>query len=593
MPKKSTPYSLLVAAILSLSVLPITTSQAQLSKANRILIERGLQLQGMVQWDDFFHLDTYSNANYTSINWIWKSNPSLMGPAPGFPWARWVSDLADMPPQTDEDPYMPQLVTLQLGDEWNLQDGQTRTNLIDWFVAVRDNWPNTILYHNNYSGQADDPALGDFIPKARPDMLCFDGYPFMSVWDINEPNHTGPPIGGPFTSWYGELRRYRQWAINSQIPFAAYMQTFHAYQDYDQHVYRNPSLSELHLNTFAALAFNAKVLIGFTYNNGATSLFDILPNGYSGDTYTNAVYQEQVEVNRRARNLGKALVYLKPVYDLHNTNTVTPPPGPGSDDPTFPNGYTTSMMFFRGKIFSGGVTNFTPVPNSFLNDPSTQNPANPTGIGYTWWEFNKNDPYLTGWAVTNKGAIKNGGFVGDVILAWFKLLDDSFDGPNFTNEIYFMVVNALTDTNGTPADCLQEVRLTFMNSFASAVVLDPATGQLQTNTLASIGGGTRRQLVLTLNGGDAALFKLNDGAPFVGYAPPARPQLSLRLQSAIPTITVQGTIGAHYQLQTASEIPATTWTTVSNFVLFASPYAIQDEGFSDAASRFYRVVATP
>src|SRR6185369_17861023 len=156
-----------------------------------ILIERGLQLQGMVQWDDFFHLDTYSNANYTSINWIWKSNPSLMGPAPGFPWARWVSDLADMPPQTDEDPYMPQLVTLQLGDEWNLQDGQTRTNLIDWFVAVRDNWPNTILYHNNYSGQADDPALGDFIPKARPDMLCFDGYPFMSVWDINEPNHTG------------------------------------------------------------------------------------------------------------------------------------------------------------------------------------------------------------------------------------------------------------------------------------------------------------------------------------------------------------------------------------------------------------------
>src|ERR1019366_9148827 len=44
-------------------------AQAQLSKGYQILLNRGLQLQGLVQYADSFHLDTYSNANYTSINW--------------------------------------------------------------------------------------------------------------------------------------------------------------------------------------------------------------------------------------------------------------------------------------------------------------------------------------------------------------------------------------------------------------------------------------------------------------------------------------------------------------------------------------------
>src|SRR5258708_1147659 len=82
------------------------------------------------------------------------------------------------------------------------------------------------------------------------------------------------------------------------------------------------SHSELRLNTSIAAAFNGQVLIGFTYNSGATTLVAILPNGYSGDLYTNALYGEQADVNRRARNLGNTLIYLKPVYDLHNTNDV-------------------------------------------------------------------------------------------------------------------------------------------------------------------------------------------------------------------------------------------------------------------------------
>lgn len=590
MPRKT----LLSWGALAISLVLIAPQlRAQLSKANQILISRGLQLQGLVQWDDFFHLDTYSNANYNTIDWGWQSSSSLMGAAPGVPWSRWVSGLTNMPPQNGEDAYLSNLVMLQLGDEWFLDDGPTRTNLINWFNSVSTNWPNTILFHNNYGGQASDGALADLIAKAHPDMLSFDVYPFLSVWDGTATNHTGPAIGGPYTGWYGELRRYRQWGINAQIPFSAYMQTFHSVEDYDQRVYRYPSPSEMRLNTFAALAFNAKSLIGFTYNSGATTLFDILPNGYSGDTYPGTNYTEQADINRRAKNLGKALVCLQPVYDLHNPNDSNPPPGPASGNVNFPDGYTTSMMLVRGHYIGGGVTNFSAPPNSFLADPdvASANPANPGSLSYTWWEADKNDLYLRGWVVTNKAAIKNSGLPGDVIISWFRPLDESFDGPNYTNEVYFMVVNALTDTFGTPADCMQEIRLNFLNTFSSIVMLDAESGQLQTNTLPIV--STRRQLVLDLNGGDAVLFKIADGAPFVGFVPPSRPQLTFQMQSGTPTITIQGTIGAHYELQSSPTLQNPNWTALTNFMLPSSPFQFTDATASNADTHFYRAVGIP
>src|SRR5436189_3269434 len=80
---------------------------AQLSKGHQILINRGLQIQGIVSTYDTFHLSMLSNANYTTVNWLWNSPRSysgsmpLLGAAPGFPWARWVADETDMPPLGD------------------------------------------------------------------------------------------------------------------------------------------------------------------------------------------------------------------------------------------------------------------------------------------------------------------------------------------------------------------------------------------------------------------------------------------------------------------------------------------------------------
>ncbi len=561
---------------------------AQLGKAARILANRGVEIQGMVEWDDFFHLDTYSNMNYTSVNFFSTSEPSLLGPPPGFPWGRWVTDITQMPPapqqgDAPESAYMSQLLSLELADELFLDDGPTRTNEINWFNTVRSNFPNTILYINNYGGQVSDAILGDMISKGQPDMICFDEYPFTSQYDTNYTNDIGQPYSWPFTSWFGELWRYRQTALNYGITYATYMQTFNSVEGYDTRVYRNPSPSELRFNISAALAFNAKVLIDFVYNTGASSIFFIDRTnfvGYSGDLYTNALTAEKADANHRAVILGRSLACLKPVPDLHNPNDVNPPPGPASGNVNFPDGTTTSILILKG---NPGTTTNTSEPVGFVDDPPLPKSA-------SWWEASKNDPYLAGWAITNKGVV-NGGVAGQVIMSWFKPADENFDGPSYNNEVYIMVVNALTSTNGTAADCLQEITLNFFNTFSSIVMLDPETGLLSTNTLPIV--STRRRLVLDLNGGDAALFKFADGAPFVGHVAPGPARLSAQMQGNYPAITFQGTALARYQLQSSSAPNGAGWTSIGSVLLTNSPATLLDTSATGNSATFYRVVGIP
>ena len=528
----------------------LISADAAVSKGQLILLDRGFQVQGIVTRDDVFQLSTYQNANYTSINWLWDSNPSSMGAAPGFPWSRWVRNESEMPPLGSEASYLSQLVLLQLGDEWNLNDPIVRDRAVAWFGAIRAAFPNTILYMNNYGGQVGDSQLSNFISRARPDMLCFDAYPWRS--DYGSRN----PLPGPPTSWYGDLRRYREHARGANLPLATYMQTFHAVQDYDQTVYRDPSGSELRLNHSAALAFNAKVLIDFTYNTGASSLF----TSPGGDTTPTPLLADKRDANLRARNLGKALLRLKPIADATNQ-------------------YTTSMIFLRGTNSSG-----TPnaIPISFVADPQAPN-------SYTDWVFARNDPYLTGWEVTNRGT-KNAGRRGDVIISWFQPLDESMDGPDHANQIYLMVVNGLSDPAGSAADCLQEIKLNFAFSAGITAIdlLDPLTGLLQTLTLPMVSG--RRQLTLNLIGGDGALFKFSNGAPFVGITPiPAK--LNVSRQAGVPALNVQGAIGSRYQLEVSPGL--TNWSNWVSVLLPTSPYSIQDPDGTNLPQRFYRARNVP
>jgi len=133
-----------------------------------------------------------------------------------------------------------------------------------------------------------------------------------------------------------------------------------------------------------------------------------------------------------------------------------------------------------------------------------------------------------------------------VIVSWFKPLDESFDGPGYTNETYMMVVNGLTDPTGTAADCLQEMRLNFHSSVAAIEMLNPLTGVAELQWLTLTNG--LRQLVLNLNGGDAALFKFADGAAFVGVPltpVTGSPVLTLHPISRVNVLGTDATFTAH------------------------------------------------
>ena len=165
------------------------------------------------------------------------------------------------------------------------------------------------------------------------------------------------------------------------------------------------------------------------------------------------------------------------------------------------------------------------------------------------------------------------------------------DGVTYSNQVYMMVVNGLTDPTGIAADCLQTINLDFSNlsgSLTNLIMLDPLTGRLQTNGLPVF--STKRRLSLRLNGGDAVLFKFNTGAPFVGfYSEPAR--LTARLQGGQPTFSIEGTVGTQYEVQITSSLASTNWTTLTNLLLPSSPHGYTDATTAGATTRFYRTVA--
>ena len=151
--------------------------------------------------------------------------------------------------------------------------------------------------------------------------------------------------------------------------------------------------------------------------------------------------------------------------------------------------------------------------------------ANNPNAAFTQWQSNKNDPYLRGWTITNTGTKNidpNTGakLPGDVLLSWFKVLDESFDGPS-TNEIYFILLNGLTDPTGSAADCTQNIRLNFLSTMPGIQMLNPDTGNVDLINVPIDPTTGRKLWDVTLGGGEAALFKFNDGAPFVGIPEPA------------------------------------------------------------------------
>jgi hypothetical protein len=450
------------ASILLLTLARTLHADIPLDKGHQLILDRGLQIQGTVMPFDQFHLDTLYGANYTSPNFAWDSNTDWMGAAPGIPWGRWLHYETESDLKPNEQPYKSQLLSLCIGEEQDLNDPTVRQNTIDWFNNNRAKFPNTLLYVNSWGSQIYNNNLPDFITGGKPDMISFDTYPW------------GTPTG--FAQFCTDANKYRKIANAFGIPFSVYLQTFHDYQ------YRDTSASELRLNQFAAWTFGAQFANTFTYNSGASSLFD---NSMGGDNAPNFRYDAIKETTRQSRNLGPALIRL----------------------------VSTDVRFVPGRHMENGVNTLNAIPYDLTN----------------WSPGAGGDSHITAVSVRSSSELNNT-LKGDILLGFFKVLREDMDGPA-ANEQYFMVTNALVDPNGTPVQTKQTIDLTF--DFAGTTInsllrLSRLTGLTEVVPLTSL-GGTLYKFSLVFEGGTGELFKYNDGAPFVGIDAIPEPALSFLL----------------------------------------------------------------
>jgi hypothetical protein len=466
--------------------LPSSAQIAGLDKGHQILIDRGLQISGLIALtSDSFHLSTMQTGGFTMPLWAWNSDVSALGGAGGAPWGRWV----DYPNENDltpaEQPYKSSLLQIQVGDEQDIiNDPAVRAATTAWFNNNRSKFPSAILSINRGAGDgsaAEATSTANWIAEAQPDMISFDWYPFNynPTLDPNFPNRRWNWY------WYSVAQRYRRQALGTSIgatfgtagnaprPYGTYLQTYKTAPAPDEDK-RTPSDSEMRLQTFAALTMGYTDLSCFTYNSGSSTLFD--PPS-TGDNSPAPAYYQFKETARQARNLSPALTRL---------------------------------------ISKGANTRFIAGRNS------TNTANNPLPLDWRAWAAgSEGDPFITAISATNLSSA-NGGQRGDVLIGYFNPLLESFDGPDYSNELYFMITNGLSDTTALVVDARQLITINFdfkNSGIDSLLRLSRESGLVEQVPL--ISDGTRKyHLSLTLDGGTGDLFKFNDGSPFVGFYVP-------------------------------------------------------------------------
>lgn len=581
--RKLSGISVSAGSVLAMAVLFGTSAaQAQtLSKVDRLLQQYGYQLgANSYPGGTFFFnghdvggnfVPGFTQANYTTAGW----NYDDPWPAPGnsqvlipftdnagvaitAPWSMWLKVPANSGDHSISDQisvyssHLSNLVSASVGDEgyWE-SDSTVSANYVAAFQAAQADprLDNTILYTNEFIGQSqlDAGGVSNFIQQAHPDMMSFDWYPFtngnIGATDDSQIMNT------PFDSWYTEMRFYRDVTLdnsyqpsdpNYSVAFGIYRQVYST----DDGT-RRPSATEYAMETFTAMAFNAKQQMDFVYNGSASQLFT--DTNQSGTT---PFYYTVQHVNQEAQNLGRSMVYLTPMD--------------ANPDPNWATG-TPDILFLRGQQVSGNTTTPNTLPNGFQPNGGKANAGYSSWIsGYKVaqsWTTSANDPWTTGFGQANIGgtvgqytnaAGKPAAATGDVLVSWFRplgltkqqVMDPT--SPDYGN-IYFMIVNAFSTPTANPGDCLQNIHLDFSDwpmaageTIPSIQYIDPTTGQVVTvyedqtgmmvtnatiepagtvllsNTAGDPTNHTGKlRLNVYLNGGEGFLFKFNNGSAFL------------------------------------------------------------------------------
>jgi len=127
------------------------------------------------------------------------------------------------------------------------------------------------------------------------------------------------------------------------------------------------------------------------------------------------------------------------------------------------------------------------------------------------WDVNGESSEIPNWSNGNIPNINGISASDDVVISEFSALHEEFDGPSYSNQIYFMVINANAPVDGTPAAHARTITLTIGGGITALESINLTTGLVETLPVTS---GT---VTFSLDGGRGKLFKFATGAPFVGF----------------------------------------------------------------------------
>jgi hypothetical protein len=450
-----------------------------ISRGRQVLLNRGLQIQAMAFFDQpgvpNIDFDLFQSANFTTIN-LWEAqNPTLPSQLPSnLPWGRQYLPGTNAPSTylfTEELPYVPRLVSLQYADEiqelpeWRLND------IAQAFQYWKANYPNMLSY-TNFDRNRSDAELVNFMNVTKPDMLSFDVYPHR--------------YGTPLSDWYVTMQRYRQAALagyevspgvnSGPLPYAQFLYTALGAPGTPL-----PTDSFIRLQQNASWAFGYTFVNAFTYNAYNQSYILAAMFDGMGDGSPTPVFDSVKETNRQSLNLGSTLVRL----------------------------LSTDVRYVLGRHPNNNAFDNNGDANTLPNGLTSASSANGWG-----------NAHLTNVAVANLGNINQQDYwlgdqalAGDVILGFFKVLDESLDGPA-SGQDHFMVVNGLVEDEGASAgDTRQRITLSF--DFANSGIdgllrLSRLTGEPERVNLIH-DGGSLYHVDLILDGGAGDLFRYDNG----------------------------------------------------------------------------------
>ncbi len=439
----------------------VSVSAAQtLSRGHQTLVDRGLQLNALVLGTraGYFDLARWNESNFTTIDFGGDQTypAALLPPAPGIPWSNVGYYLPDIPENAY--PYASQLIRIQLSDERDITDTTELNNIRSNIIGLHSRYPNLIVHTDQYGTQNTAAELRYYMQYCQPDMLMHNSFAFKYT-----------VTGGSPTALYRDMAKYRALGLegndgtgNQPIPVGMYTQTFINS--------RVVSESEIRLNNFSAWAFGYKLIDSFIYDtipDGIDGVTPIMFSGYGTDNPTAQFYQV-AETNRQSLILGPALTRL----------------------------ISTDLRMKMGRHGSGSTNSL------------------PSGVSS--WTAGA-DPYITSITATNYYGVKNNGLEGDVIVGYFKPLAAEFTNTGHEDDVYFMLVNGLSDANGSVAECTQKIRLTFdfgASGIDSLLYIDRDIDKvLKVSPVHD--GGSLYHLDWYLGGGTGDLFKFNNGGTFV------------------------------------------------------------------------------